>query len=56
MAALKIFIKERWRTKQRAELTKFKDNPVRFLSRAGDGTFCFTNNGEIYTMKEKWFS
>ena len=34
------------------ELTKFKDNPVRFLSRASDGTFCFTNNGEIYTMKE----
>jgi Tol biopolymer transport system component len=34
------------------ELTKFKDNPVRFLSRSGDGTFCFTNNGEIYTMKE----
>ena len=34
------------------ELTKFKDNPVRFLSRASDGTLCFTNNGEIYTMKE----
>src|SRR4029079_10509846 len=34
------------------ELTKFKDNPVRFLSRASDGTFCFTNNGEVYTMKE----
>lgn len=34
------------------ELTKFKDNPVRFLSRANDGTLCFTNDGEIYTMKE----
>ena len=34
------------------ELTKFKDNPVRFLSRATDGTLCFTNDGEIYTMKE----
>lgn len=34
------------------EITKFKDNPVRFLSRSNDGTLCFTNNGEIYTMKE----
>lgn len=33
-------------------LTTFKNNPVRFLSRAGDGTLCFTNDGEIYTMKE----
>src|SRR6059058_4615831 len=34
------------------ELTNFKNNPVRFLSRAGDGTLCFTYDGEIYTMKE----
>jgi Tol biopolymer transport system component len=34
------------------QLTKIKDNPVRFLSRAKDGTLCFTNDGEIYTMKE----
>ncbi|MFL5771852.1 MAG: S41 family peptidase [Flavisolibacter sp.] len=34
------------------ELTTFKKNPVRFLSRAGDGTLCFTYDGEIYTMKE----
>jgi tricorn protease len=34
------------------QLTKFKNNPVRFLSRAGDGTLCFTYDGEIYTMKE----
>jgi Tol biopolymer transport system component/C-terminal processing protease CtpA/Prc len=34
------------------EITKFKNNPVRFLSRAGDGTLCFTYDGEIYTMKE----
>lgn len=33
-------------------LTKFKNNPVRFLSRASDGTLCFTYDGEIYTMKE----
>lgn len=34
------------------ELTKMKDNPIRFLSRATDGTLCFTYDGEIYTMKE----
>jgi Tol biopolymer transport system component/C-terminal processing protease CtpA/Prc len=34
------------------QLTKLKDNPVRFLSRSNDGTLCFTYNGEIYTMKE----
>ena len=34
------------------ELTKMKDNPIRFLSRASDGTLCFTYDGEIYTMKE----
>ena len=37
---------------QPVQLTRFKENPVRFLSRAQDGTFCFTNDGEIYTMKE----
>jgi Tol biopolymer transport system component/C-terminal processing protease CtpA/Prc len=35
-----------------AQVTKMKDNPVRFLSRSNDGTLCFTNDGEIYTMKE----
>ena len=34
------------------QLTKFRNNPVRFLSRADDGTLCFTYDGEIYTMKE----
>ena len=34
------------------QVSKFKNNPVRFLSRANDGTLCFTNDGEIYTMKE----
>lgn len=34
------------------QVSKFKDNPVRFLSRANDGTLCFTYDGEIYTMKE----
>jgi len=34
------------------QLSKFKNNPVRFLSRANDGTLCFTNDGEIYTMRE----
>ena len=34
------------------QLTTFKDNPVRHLSRANDNTLCFTWNGEVYTMKE----
>ena len=34
------------------QITKMKDNPVRFLSRSNEGTLCFTNNGELYTMKE----
>lgn len=33
------------------QLTSFKNNPVRFLSRANDNTLCFTYDGEIYTMK-----
>lgn len=33
------------------QLTSFKKHPVRFLS-LGGGTFCFTWDGEIYTMKE----
>lgn len=31
-------------------LTKFKTHPVRFLSRAANGTLCFTYDGEIYTL------
>ena len=37
---------------QTAQLTEFKDNPVRFLSVAGNGTLCFSWNGDLYTMKE----
>lgn len=33
------------------ELTHFKGHPVRFLSRANDGTLCYTYDGEIYTQK-----
>ena len=33
------------------QLTTFKNNPVRFLSRSNDNTLCFTYDGEIYTMK-----
>ncbi|MFI3265910.1 MAG: S41 family peptidase [Rikenellaceae bacterium] len=33
-------------------LTKFKDHPVRFLSRANDGTLAFSYHGQLYTMKE----
>jgi tricorn protease len=39
------------KTKQDKQLTKFKNNPVRHLSRSNDNTLCFTEDGEIYTMK-----
>ncbi|MCC8112763.1 MAG: peptidase S41 [Bacteroidales bacterium] len=34
------------------QVTTFKTHPVRFLSRADNGTLCFTYNGEIYTMAQ----
>jgi len=34
------------------QITRFKGNPVRFLSIASDGTLCFGYDGELYTMKE----
>ena len=33
-----------------AAVTHFSKNPVRFLTRAGNGTLCFGYDGEIYTM------
>ena len=33
-------------------LTQFKTHPVRFLSRADNGTLAFTYDGELYTMTE----
>lgn len=33
-----------------SQLTDFKTHPVRFLSRAKNGTLAFTYDGEIYTM------
>lgn len=35
---------------QAKAVTNFKEHPVRFLSRANDGTLCYTYNGEIYTQ------
>ncbi|MBC9911937.1 S41 family peptidase [Chitinophaga varians] len=34
------------------QLTRFDKHPVRHLSRSTNNTFCFTYNGEIYTLKE----
>jgi tricorn protease len=34
------------------QLTEFKNNPVRHLSISKENTLCFTNDGEIYTLKE----
>jgi tricorn protease len=39
-------------SKDAVQVTKMKEHPVRFLTRAGDGTMCFTYNGEIYTTKD----
>lgn len=35
---------------QHSAVTHFTKNPVRFLTRAGNGTLCFTYDGEIYTQ------
>lgn len=32
-------------------LTHFTKHPVRFLTRSGDGTLCFSFDGELYTMQ-----
>lgn len=42
-------LKERGKDRQ---ITHFKGNPVRFLSRANNGTLCFGYDGEIYTLKD----
>ncbi len=34
------------------QLTRFKGNPVRFLTRADDGTLSFGYDGELYTLRE----
>ena len=35
---------------QAAALTQFKTHPVRFLTRAGNGTLAFSYDGELYTL------
>lgn len=39
-------------TENAKALTNFKKHPVRFLSRAANGTLCFGFQGEIYTLAE----
>lgn len=34
------------------QLTKFKTHPVRHLTRSAEGTLCFSQDGEIYIMKD----
>jgi Tol biopolymer transport system component/C-terminal processing protease CtpA/Prc len=36
----------------KTQLTHYKGNPVRFLTRSADGTLCYGYNGEVYTLKE----
>ena len=33
-------------------ITSFKGNPVRYLSISGEGTLCFSWNGDLYTLRE----
>ena len=33
-------------------LTSFKNHPMRYLTRSNNGVFCFSYNGELYTLKE----
>ncbi|MDR0972495.1 MAG: DPP IV N-terminal domain-containing protein [Prevotellaceae bacterium] len=37
--------------KQVSQVTNFKTHPVRFLTIAGDGTLCYSYDGELYTQK-----
>jgi Tol biopolymer transport system component/C-terminal processing protease CtpA/Prc len=34
------------------QLTTFKDDPVRYLTASTNGTLCFSQNGELYTMRQ----
>lgn len=36
----------------KTQLTHYKGNPVRFLTRSTDGTLCYAHDGAIYTLKE----
>ena len=35
---------------QKSQITNFTTDPVRYLSIANNGTLCFTQNGDLYTM------
>lgn len=36
----------------KVQLTHHKNNPVRFLTAASNGTLCYSYDGEIYTIKD----
>lgn len=36
----------------KTQLTHYKGNPVRYLTRSTDGTLCYAYDGAIYTLKE----
>lgn len=48
--SLNVYRAENGDYSQARQVTDFKTHPVRFLSRANDGTMAFTYDGEIYTM------
>ena len=45
-----------WRRRKGAseaeQVTRFEKNPVRFLTISRDGTLCFSQDGELYTLRE----
>lgn len=36
----------------KTQLTHYKDTPVRYLTRAANGTLCYAYDGEIYTLRD----
>lgn len=48
--SLNVYKAEKGDYSQARQVTSFKTHPVRFLSRAENGTLAFTYDGEIYTL------
>lgn len=50
LTSLNVYVAPLSNTSSAHALTSFDNHPVRFLSRAADGTLAFTYDGELYTM------
>ena len=47
-----LFVSSEGNSNDITQLTTFTKDPVRYLSRADNGTFAFTQGGDLYTLKE----